>query len=320
MESAGNIVIGDTSAEFFLLHDDAARRIVGSEAWANPLDECATDPKNLRAFNTGHPLYGGRPVTLLVPQQSLRRENADIACRAASGAFPAQSFFQLRDGLYMATPECVFLRAAASGQPLGHLVELATNLCGRYYLRVVDGKDEITRRSGFLTTLDRLAQYLDEAAGLRGCRQAKRALKFAACNSGSPEETRLWVILTLPVRYGGFGLPFTHMNYNVKLGRLSGLLEQSKYELDIIAYGTGFSVEYDGEESHLDASKDKRRRNDLKVLDWDVYPVDKFTLYNASRTEQMGRQIAKLLGKRLRLDAEWRGRYIDLRRSLGLPV
>lgn len=316
MDHAGNIVIGDSSAEFFLLHDDAAKRIVGHRVWENPLVGQMLGLGDCKAINPNHPLYGGRPVTLLVPEKALRRCNSNITCRVASESLPAGSFFKLRNDLFMASPEYVLLRAATR-LPLGTLVELAENLCARYYLQVPSGA--IADRTGFLTTPEQMKTYVKSAAGQRGHKKAKRALDYVTGNSGSPEETRSWVLFTLPLKYGGFGLPFSHMNYDVKSGHLSGLTEQDKFSLDLVASHLRLAFEYDGKDYHEDAGKDKRRRNDLKVLGWDVYPIEASALYCPEESVRVAKQLARLMNKRLRFGKEWESRYIDLRKQLSFP-
>lgn len=309
-------MIGDSSAEFFLLHDDAAKRLSRHTVWSNPLEGCSAVSRDCKAINPNHPLYGGRPVTLLVPERALRRCNSSITCRLASGPFPARSFFELRESLYMASPECVFLRAA-SHLPIGSLVALAENLCARYYLQIPDAT--IANRTGYLTTPKQIRQYLEKATGHRGCRQAMGAMRYVTGNSASPEETRSWVLFTLPIRYGGFGLPFTYMNYDVRAGRLADLTGQDRYSLDLVAHHLKLAFEYDGKDYHGDAEKDKRRRNDLKVLGWDVYPIDAGALYCPEESVRVAKQLAKLTGKRLRLDTGWERKFADLRKQLGLP-
>ena len=317
MVSAGNIVIGDASAFHFLMHCDAALLIAKSVKRCNPLDGCACGSKALMAFNPDNPLYGGKPVSLLVPHAGLRRVNSNISCKVSGGSFPPGSFFQLREGLYALTPEALFLRAAGH-LPLIALVALGIDLCGRYFLRIPDEK--ICDRSAFTTTPERIGDYINAASTLHGCKKARHALQFIVGNSGSPAETKIWVQYCMPLRYGGFGLPFTHMNYDVSAGRLAGLIEQTDFCIDMVRIDPPLGMEYDGRDYHQDASKDKRRRNELKVLGWDVYPIDSSILYNADETIRSGRQLAKLMGKRLRLDACWRERFIELRQAIDLPI
>ena len=317
MGRAGNIVIGDSSAEFLFMHDDAIKRIAGHESWANPLKACACGIRELMDFNVKHPLFGEGPVTLLVPSKTLRRNNVEIASRYIADEFPAKSFFELRNGLYMVMPECMFT-LAASRLPLPALVALGVNLCGRFYLAGPD--DEIRRRSNFLATPESLLAYAQAAAYRRGASKAEQAVRFIAPNSGSPAETQTWVQFCMPMRHGGMGLGFTHMNYDVKAGRLAQLTTQNEFCIDFVDVISHKALEFDGKEYHIDAGKDKRRRNDLKMLGWDVYPIDGASLYHPDETIRCAKQLARIMGKRFRPPKGWEKRFIALRESIGLPV
>ena len=317
MEGSGNIVIGDESALHLLMHDDTAWRIKQSGFYGDPLAGCAHDSTGLEAFNCQHPLYGRAPVKLLVPARELRRKTSTIEARLASGAYPAPAFFQLRDGLFVAMPELVFLRMAER-RSLVQVVVHGVDLCGRYYLRLPS--NDVTERSAYLTSPERLNCFIGAADGLRGSKVARAALEFVAANSASPEETRSWVQFCLPARYGSFGLDFTHMNYDVRAGRLAKLTMQNAYSVDIANPTSKKGMEYDGGPYHQDASADKRRRNELKALGWDIFPLDASVLYNPDATIRFAGQVAKNMGRRLRLSATWERKFVQLRKDIGLPV
>ena len=116
------------------------------------------------------------------------------------------------------------------------------------------------------------------------------------------------------------GLPFTHLNYDVRAGRLAKLTEQNEFCIDFVNPELKFGMEYDGEESHLNPSKDKRRINALDGLGWRVFPIDKTVLYNPLATKEVGLQIAHALGLRLRFSECWQDRFEQLRKELELPV
>ena len=122
------------------------------------------------------------------------------------------------------------------------------------------------------------------------------------------------------MRYGGTALGFTHMNYDVKANRLAKLTKQSEFSIDIVELNRRIGLEFDGRKYHADAAKDKRRRNDLKVLGWDIYPIDATALFNPDETIRTAMQLAKLMGKRFRPPKGWDERFVELRESIGLPT
>ena len=156
MDPTRNIVIGDESALFAMLHADSGQQVVQRALVTSPLDASAETASELQAFNTGHPLYGGRPVHLLVSEAANKRHTKDVTCRLAPNGLPERSFFFIRKGLYMTTPELTFLRMAAFKSEM-QLARIATDLCGRYYIDVATGS--IEDRTAFLTTPEALRAY-----------------------------------------------------------------------------------------------------------------------------------------------------------------
>ena len=314
---SANVAICDESALFFLLHNDTPVRVINGSSYRDPLAYYATTLYELRSFNTKHPLFGGEPVAVIANDRKLRVSATDVKAHLITAPAPPFSFFELRTSLFLATPEFVFARMANYVTDI-QLVEIGINLCGRYYIDIGTGK--IVERTSYLTTPHKLATYLETAADVRGHSSALRALKWVLPNSGSPEETRTKIQYANPMRQGGFGLPFTAMNFDVSAARLRGLSEQDNYSIDLVDPDSRIGLEYDGEESHKDSSKDKRRRNELKALDWNIFPIDKTVLYNPAATERLAHHLAKAMGVRLRKPRGWESRYVKMRDELGLPV
>ena len=104
------------------------------------------------------------------------------------------------------------------------------------------------------------------------------------------------------------------------MGLFRPVTEQDNYSIDMIALGRGIGLEYDGDDSHQDPSKDKRRRNELNALGWNIFPIDKNVLYDPAATERLAYQLAKAMGVRLRKPRSWETKYVKLRMDLGLPV
>lgn len=282
----------------------------------NPLDSCATTSEGLHAFNTEHPLYGNMPVELLVPRRENRRRTEEILCRSTGFPLPPHAFYQLRPGLHIASPELAFARMGRLNRGTIELAEIATNLCGRYY---IDSASEIQDRPHFITTPERLAKFLVECKGMDGASKAAEALTFAMENSGSPLETKMMLQFCVPNRKGGAHLPFKVMNYDVRAGRLSHLLEQKTFCLDLADPVTKKGLEYDGDDYHQNPSDDIRRRNELKVLGWTVYPIDRNIIFDPRATIRTAKQLAKLMGVRFRPKASWHDAFVQLRKELDLP-
>lgn len=316
MSKQPNIIIADESALFFYEHIPALSQYGAQAFRGSPLTNCASSGEGFAHFNAEHPLYGGKPVSVLVAAASARRQSADVASRYCTCDLPAGSFLKLRDNLFLASPELVFARMGNLVSDI-RLAEIGLNLCGRYYKNLDTG--DIDDRRELITTPARIKRYLDKTPKLRGTAKARKALRWVVGNSGSPAESKMKLQFGNPLWSGGLGLPFTHMNYDISVGRLAALTEQNEFCIDLVNPNLMQGIEYDGA-VHQDAGKDKRRRNALEALGWHVFPIDKSVLYNAEATKQAGMQIARHLGIRLQFPKRWQEKYEHLRRELQLPV
>lgn len=221
----------------------------------------------------------------------------------------------LREGLYLISPELTYLRMAPF-KSVTQLAQIAMNLCARYYIDIATGA--ICNRTAFLTTPDKLQAYCQAHANTRSSQKAMKALQWVYPNSGSPTETIVQLLLTLPQVRGGFALPFTHMNFDVRVGQLACITEQSAYSIDCVNPIKRIGVEYDGRESHPDSSHDKRRRIELKALGWDIFPLEYDTLGNPDRMTKFAHVVAKCMDIRPRRSYAWSSKYLKLRKELGL--
>lgn len=97
-----------------------------------------------------------------------------------------------------------------------------------------------------LTSLDLLAQYLSKCAGVRGVCPARKALSYAVKGFRSPAETSLALLLTLPARLGGYGLPTCVANHRIDLAESRGRYLRTPYLLADLAWPTEMvAMEYD---------------------------------------------------------------------------
>ena len=315
--STGGILVGDESALFYYLHSDAESQGCVPVRCFDLHEECAISSEALCSFNTQHPLFGGEPVSVLVPWRNLRIRVGGVVGRLCTSRLPFHSVLQIRQGLYICSPELVFVRMACRLTD-AQLVEAGMNLCARYFLRL--DTEAIEEKASFATTPKRLQAYVDRAAGLRGCGKAERALRWVLPNSGSPMETKMALQFRLPLRMGGFGLPFDAMNYDIRAGVRVQLCEQRQYCIDMVSSARKVGMEYDGEEYHRDVTSDLRRRNALLAMGWKISPVDKGILLDPEATVKLGHQVAKNMGIRLQKPRNWEQRFEQLRIELQLPV
>ena len=315
--SRSSIAIADHSALFFLLHSDAGSRIERNCIIRNENAYSAPTRAQTKELDVDHPSLGGRPVTILVQNNNCRSHTSRVKCASCAAQLPSDSFFRLRSGLNMATPELVYARMGLYLNEY-QLVQIGINLCARYFIKIDSGK--IEKRNSYLTNPHQLANYIRSAHDIKGSSKAFKALKWVLPNSGSPEETRTYLQYCLPFSKGGFSLPLNLMNYDVHSGKLLGISEQDNYSIDLCNADSKIAIEYDGVESHENVWRDIRRRNELGILGWRIFPINKQVLYNPEAAIRFGLQMLKITHKQDRRPASWYDKFELLRNSIGLPT
>ncbi|MCL2151322.1 MAG: endonuclease domain-containing protein, partial [Coriobacteriia bacterium] len=174
-----------------------------------------------------------------------------------------------------------------------------------------------------LTDKTKLAAYLAQASGLRGHRQASRALQFVSENSASPMESVLAMLTSLPYRLGGYNLPMPLLNHRLDapttLMRNSG---RSFFVCDQYYLEHKVDVEYDSDAFHAEAvpaERDLERRNALSALGVTVITVSWAQLKYVDKFDAVAKHLGRLLGKRIQLPPGFEKKRAELRK-LVLPA
>ena len=131
--------------------------------------------------------------------------------------------------------------------------------------------------------------------------KARQALRLALAPSRSPLETKASLLLTLPSRLGGYGLPRPEVNCVIMPRAEDVPLSQfAKYEVDICWPSRKTVVEVDSYQYHSTADqldRDAKKRNSLKSMGWKVSTVTAGQL-SGDALEVLVRQLARDLGVR----------------------
>ena len=223
---------------------------------------------------------------------------------------PENSFHALGNGVFVSSPEFCFFQMADK-LTLIELIELGFELCGTYTPSVVcqGGEDPTTlAKSQFnlpkLTDVKRLTSLAQRMEGVHGYKLASKALRYVADNSNSPMETVLTMLLTLPYRLGGYGLPMPSLNHPViPVKAVRRTTDRSHFRFDLFWPDKRLAVEYDSEEYHDNPKKmaeDAARRNALTSLGLPPIIVTKQQLYSVFGFEKVTIQLARKLGKQLK--------------------
>lgn len=113
--------------------------------------------------------------------------------------YPRGSFVRIAEGLFVCSPELVFVQMA-SCLSFGELLALGYELCG-CYPRSTQKSVPLVRRP--LTTPNRLMAYAARLNGAKGAKLARAVAKQVRAKSGSVMETELAAIAFTAEVYGG---------------------------------------------------------------------------------------------------------------------
>ena len=167
----------------------------------------------LERLEANHPgLHLERPVHLVVRKVSNYRGTELGKFHACTKAFSGKSLLRLDDVL-VSTPELALVQAATQEKNLVALLELGWELCGSY--RTARTSLQHAYQVDPLTTTKSLQDFASRNASLDGAGKVARILPYFADGSASPRETKLALILGLPMMHGGQGLGIPSMNHEV---------------------------------------------------------------------------------------------------------
>lgn len=193
-----------------------------------------------------------RRIDVAVPAREARIQAGFVANVLHSKGYPANSFVDLGDGLVIPCPELLFLELA------GTLVQdtlalLAYELCGTFSRDARDPRlGPVTYDVEPVTSVARIAAYLDSCRGVRGVAEARRALARAADNAWSAPESVIALMATTPVDRFGYGLGRVRLNRRrANDPQLVALGARTSRVPDIEVAGTSVGLNYDGHD-HLD--------------------------------------------------------------------
>ena len=252
------------------------------------------------------------PLDVLVASEKVKQTVAGVRCHVCSGELPVGSLIPIVGPgdieLYICCPELVFIQMASRTDPTG-TIYYGTALSSEYRLDPVARGGVALREHTDepLTTPARIATYLDRAAGVRGCKLAEKAQPYLLGRARSPKEAALGLMLSLPVRLGGYHLGAVTLNERIEIpdgiDRFGVPRTSTRYP-DIIIRNrdrTGrpraVAADYDAFAVHADAhamARDARRRNELATMEG-------FTYFTITTDEARDFEYMEKLAERMRL-------------------
>lgn len=230
------------------------------------------------------------------------RQTKTHKAHACKTVLPNGSLYALNDNVFVCSPEFVFLQLAQSLE-LEQLIAYGCEICGTYGFDKSD-KRGFRDRDTPLITKAQLERYVESAYGMRGRLRAREALRYIMENAASPMETVCMLLLTLPYRLGGYGLPKLLINVKINVpSSMRPLCPKGYCVADIRVPDTQFVIEYLGIYDHAGGASmqaDRGRVIALRELGFEVLELSGRQVWNLSAFEIVAKRVAKVSGKRIR--------------------
>ena len=265
----------------------------------NPPAEVPSISLLLKAYNLG----ASFPVDVLFCRQLMSGSNTKIRQHTLTIDAPSGSFLKVSKDVVVCSPEFCFLQMAVQLE-LPQLIMLGYEFCGMY---TVPSAGNMMKRDA-ITTVQRILAFVNKMPGVPGHKKAVRALCHIQNGAASPMETRLTMLLTMPYRFGGYGLPSPELNrVIVPTKHARATTNKNHYRCDLYWPEKKLDVEYDSDAHHLGSERiaaDAKRRNELDSMGITVVVVTRELFYDTEQFDKCVRQIAAKLGKQLRFDQD----------------
>ena len=249
-----------------------------------------------------------KPITIAVTEKSKRSRPRRYRCQIWSRPFPPDSICLLpQPGVGLASPAFCYLQMAAK-LSLPDAIRLGMELCGQHStlpfapdmqpaFRLSDkevANGYVARPA--LMRADELRGWLSHAGYPYS--RAATASRYILDNARSPGESRLYMLLCLPAKMGGYGLPRPLLNARIDLPASSWALAGTDHYLcDLYYPANHVAIEYDGgyHEDSRQRDSDSIRETLIKETGITVVRIDKRQLSSASLFDMRAREIARLL-------------------------
>ena len=271
----------------------------------------------------------GDPVHAFVASRSKGTNTKRLVTHVFSQPVPYGAFLDVGHDVCVCTPQFSFLQMAAKTD-LVDAVCVGMELCGtysRWCLEPEDAGDANSPASGKgrgcafdlppVLRANRLPSFVERLSAFRGSKGANAALRWVLDNSASPMETAVYLLLCLPKRLGGYGLPKPVLNPKLMVSNPDGLKERYP---DLFWVGVNIDVEYNSDAEHSGEwarYRDSKREVELTVANVKVLPLTRAQLMDSAEFDAFAQGLRRMLGIHARgYDAAWAFKRDELRRRL----
>lgn len=240
-----------------------------------------------------------RPIHFYTSDDALRHRTRELHAHWKATPSPPMTLAHIDGTTFASTPEECYLQLAPDLDIIG-TTRLGMELCGSHST-LTFGRQGFLNRAP-LTDSGTLAQLVRRRYGGRSRSHALQALRWITDGSASPVDTALYLLLVLPHRMGGYGLPQPQMSFRFDLkdsGRYVGSCGSCR--CDYLWPDAHTMLAYNGSQEHPGLN---------------VIVMTRRQLRSAKDTHVIALRIARRLGHRMRLPDRFEEKNTLLRRRL----
>lgn len=269
------------------------------------------------------------PVQAFVDNRARGASTKRLVTCVFSQSIPYGAFLYIGHGICICSPKFAFMRLS-SQLTLIEAISIGMELCGtysRWRLKPEMAGDpyfsEHSETRGCTFNLPPIMHasharaFIERLSGYRGSASARAVLNWVLDGAASPMEAALYLLLCLPKRLGGYGLPKPLLNPKLTISNPDGAKERYP---DLFWKEANIDVEYNSDVIHSgewSRYRDSKREIELTVANVRVLPLTRPQLLNSSEFDAFARGLRRMLGIRSRsADAAWIMRRHDLRQNL----
>ncbi len=241
--------------------------------------------------STAKPLLH-QTVSSLKERNRTKKMNEEIIFHVITKPLPSGAVVKHK-GIWISSPELVFMELA------GELSFHRTLLLGLSICGYPAGHPEKA-----LANTKKIQKLLEKTRWHSGNVKASKAAKYLADGSASIIESFVFLLLTLPHHYGGYGLKGAEFNHKISLEGKDTALKKKYVYADLYWKQAKLIVEYDSKQYHDNTNSwvnDAIRLAALRKLGYTVISINTAQLYNTEAFREQAYVIAQCLKKRIRI-------------------
>ena len=314
-----NLYLGYETAKWYWEHTINGAQVLDSCSHVSSFENCASSYRDVCETVRGT-ILEDKPLHVLT-DSSRPKNSQNVVYHCHRNSFPKGSFIQLKEHIFISSPQLSFVQMCRI-HGFGQAFMYGCSLCGTYSLNEVSGYGISDRRR--IISSRRLKSFVDEQEGLYGLTEARKVSKYLIDNSASPREIAAAGMLTLPLRYGGMGLPAVQLNKRIDIpNRFSWAGKRRYFVADFYWPETKVVIEYDSDVAHAHTYgiyRDSEKRNTLVSMGYTPLCITSVQLNNPSDFALATDVIRRALGLRKQpVPTDYMKRVVALRKELGLP-